>query len=156
MNLHVKHVLGWVIAINFLTMVLALSEFTNTVWAHGPMDHQEELKKGPHGGPVFQFGMNYVECMVDHEIGYIVIFFFDEDMKPIPLPKYHSASGYLTMADGSIIWVTFRAAEEDTTSHLKAETGIKEIGSFKAVVSIKDGENRENFRFRWVPAAASE
>lgn len=120
------------------------------------MNHQEELKKGPHGGPLVQFGKNYVEFVVDQESGYITIFFFDKDMKAIPLPMQHSASGYLTMTDGSIIWVTFGSAEEDTTSHLEAETGITNIGSFKAVISIKDGESRENFRFRWVPATASE
>jgi hypothetical protein len=117
------------------------------------MNHQEEQKKGPHGGPLVQFGKNFVEFVVDHESGHIVIFFFDEDMRAIPLPKYRSASGYLTMTDGSIIWVTFRATEGDTTSHLEAQTGIKDIGSFKAVISIKDGEYRENFRFKWIPTA---
>jgi len=126
------------------------------VRAHGPMNHQEKLKKGPHGGPLVQYGKSYSEFVVDHESGHIAIFFFNEDMKAIPLPMYHSASGYLTMSDGSIIWVTFRAAQEDAISHLETETGIKGIGSFKAVISIKDGENRENFRFRWIPAAASE
>jgi hypothetical protein len=120
------------------------------------MNHQEELKKGPHGGPLVQFGKNYVEFVVDQESGYITIFYFDKDMKAIPLPMHHSASGYLTMTDGSVIWVTFGSAEENTVSHLKAETGIKDISSFKAVISIKDGENRENFRFRWLPAGASE
>lgn len=151
-----KRELEWVITLSLIALVWALPEFTKTVWAHSPMNHQEELKKGPHGGPLVQFGKNYVEFVVDHESGYIVIFFFDEDMNAIPLPKYYLASGYLTMTDGSIIWVTFRAAKEDTTSHLEAETGIKDISSFKAVISIKDGEDRENFRFRWVPATASE
>lgn len=152
MNLQVKHVLGWVMAINFLTTVFTLSELTKTVWAHSPMGYQEEVKKGPHGGPLVQFGKNYVEFVVDHKNGYIVLFFFGKDMKTIPLPKYHSASGYLTMIDGSIKWITFRAVEEDATSRLEADTEINDIGSFKAVISIKDGENRENFRFRWVPA----
>jgi hypothetical protein len=116
------------------------------------MDDQDELEKGLHGGPLVQFGKNFVEFVVDHESGCIVIFFFDEDMKAIPVPKYHSANGYLTMTSGSIIWVTFRVENEDTTSRLEAQTGIKDIGSFKAVISIKDGEYRENFRFKWISA----
>jgi len=151
-----KHALELVITLSLLALVCGLPEFTKTVWAHSPMNHQEELKKGPHGGPLVQFGKNYVEFVVDHVSGYIVIFLFDVDMIATPLPKYYSASGYLTMTNGSIIWITFRAAEEDTTSHLEAETGVKDIGSFKAVISIKDGESRENFRFRWVPAAEFE
>lgn len=79
MNLQVKHVLGWAIAVNLLTMVWALSEFTKTVWAHSPMGYQEEVKNGPHGGPLVQFGENNAEFVVDHENGYIELFFFDKD-----------------------------------------------------------------------------
>lgn len=148
-----KHVLEWVITLNLISLVWALPEFTKTVWAHSPKGYQEELRKGPHGGLAARFRDNYVEFVVEHDSGDIVLYLFDKDMKAIPLPNNYSATGYLSMADSSIVWITFRAAEEDTASHLEAETGIKEIGSFRAVVSVKDGENRENFRFKWVPAA---
>jgi len=148
-----KHVLEWVFTLNLISLVWALPEFTKTVWAHSPKGYQEELRKGPHGGLAARFRDNYIEFVVEHDSGDIVLFLFDKDMKGIPLTNNYSATGYLTMADSSIIWITFRAAEEDTTSHLEAETGIKDIGSFKAVISIKDEEYRENFRFKWIPTA---
>lgn len=147
-----KHVLEWVFTLNLIFLVWALPEFTKTVWAHSPKGYQEELRKGPHGGLTARYGKNYVEFVVEHDNGDIVLFLFDKDMKGIPLPNNYSATGYLNISDGSIVWITFRAAEEDTASHLEAETGLKDIGSFRAVISIKDGENRENFRFKWVPA----
>ena len=152
MNLRVKYALGWVITMHLFMAFLALPELANTAWAHSPMGYQEEMKKGPHGGLVIQIGKNHVECMVNHESGYIAIYFFDRDMKAIPLPSNYSANGYLSMADGSIVWITFKTIEGETGLFLEAKTGIKEIGSFRAVISLNDGDNRENIRFRWIPA----
>jgi len=137
-----------------------LPKFTETIWAHGPelgegksSEGQKKEEKGPNGGQVIVFGNNHLELTVDHEGGDIVLFLLDKDLKAVPVPESYSRLVYLNMADGSKKTVTLKRGTEGPVSHLEAETVIKEIGSFNAVVSLKIGEKRENFRFNWAPAA---
>jgi len=113
---------------------------------------KKQGEKGPHGGPVVVFGNNHLEFTVDHESGDIVLFLLDKDLKAISMPESYTGVVYLTMSDGSKKTAALEYGTEGPVSHLEAETGIKKIGSFNAVVSLKIGEKRENFRFRWTPA----
>jgi hypothetical protein len=160
MKLHSKSILRWVITLSLIMAVGILPKLTEGVWAHGgelgedeSSGIKKEEEKGPHGGPVVVFGDNHLEFTVDHQSGDIVLFLLDKDLKAIPMPENYSGVVYLNMSDGSKKTVDLKRGTEGPVSHLEAETGIKEIGSFKAVVSLKDGEKRENFRFSWAPAA---
>lgn len=160
MKLHSKSILRWVITLSLIMAVGILPKWTEKVWAHGGElgeedsgGVQKEEEKGPHGGPVVVFGNNHLEFTVDHESGDIVLFLLDKDLKAIPMPENYSGVVYLNMSDGSKKNFTLKRGTEGPVSHLEAETGIKEISSFKAVVSLKDGEKRENFRFSWTPVA---
>ena len=160
MRLNSKSISRWVITLSLIMVVGILPKFTKTIWAHGPelgSDDSSKGKtkeeKGPHGGQVIVFGNNHLEFTVDHEGGDIVLFLLDKDLKAIPMPESYSGVVYLNIADGSKKTVTLKRGTEGPVSHLEAETGIKEIGSFNAVVSLKIGEKRENFRFNWAPAA---
>ena len=162
MKFHNKSILRWVISLSLLVALGVLPKLTDGAWAHGDQlggdensGAESEEEKGPHGGTVVLFGDNHLEFTVDHGSGEIVLFLLDKDLKGIPMPESYSGVVYLTMSDGSKKTVDLERGTEGPVSHLEAETGIKEIGSFKAVVSIKDGDKRENFRFRWAPAAHS-
>lgn len=160
MKLNLKY-MRKLIVIGGISLSLSFLFFsTQTAWAHGgelgeedSSGVQKEEEKGPHGGPVVVFGDNHLEFTVDHGSGDIVLFLLDKDLKAIPMPENYSGVVYLNMSDGSKKTVDLKRGTEGPVSHLEAETGIKEIGSFKAVVSLKDGEKRENFRFSWAPAA---
>ena len=69
----------------------------------------------------------------------------------IPVPESYSGIIYLTIEDGSKKTLTLNHSTVGSVSHLEVNTGVKEIGPFKAVVSLKIGEKRENFRFNWSP-----
>jgi len=161
MRLYSKSVLRWVIALILITVVGLLPKFTVTVWAHGPElgedkssgGGQTKEEKGPHGGQVILFGDNHLEFTANHDSGEIVLFLLDKNLKAVPVPESYSGVVYLNLTDGSKKTVTLKLGTEGPVSHLEAETGIKEIDSFKAIVSLKDGEKRENFRFSWAPAA---
>jgi len=161
MRLHSKSIFKWVMTLSFIMAVGILSNFSEIVWAHGDQlgadedEHDKVEKKegvtGPHGGQVVEFEKNYLEFAVDHEGGGITLFLLDEDLKAVPMPESYSGLIYLTMDDGSKKHFTLKRGTEGAISHLEAETGAKDIGSFKAVVSLKIGEKRQNFRFSWAP-----
>ncbi len=160
MNLHNKSILRWIICLSFLVALGVLPKLTDGAWAHGDQLGGDEdsaaekvEEKGPHGGQVVVFGDNHLEFTVDHGSGEIVLFLLDKELKAIPMPESYSGVVYLTMSDNSKKTVDLKRGTEGPVSHLEADTGIKEIGSFKAVVSIKDGDKRENLRFSWAPAA---
>ena len=67
------------------------------------------------------------------------------------MPETYSGIVYLTMTDGSKKTIDLKYGTEGSVSYLDAETGIKGIGPFKAVVSLKNGDKRENLRFNWAP-----
>jgi len=160
MRLNSKSISRWVITLSLIMVVGILPKFTKTVWAHGPelgkgdsSGGQKKEEKGPHGGQVIVFEDNHLEFTANHDSGEIVLFLLDKDLKAVPVPESYSGVVYLNMADGSKKTFTLKRGIEGPVSHLEAETGIKEIGSFNAVVSLKIGEKRENFRFNWAPAA---
>lgn len=161
MRLHSKSIFKWVMTLSFIMAVGILSNFSETVWAHGDQlgadedEHDKVEKKeerGPHGGQVVEFEKNYLEFTVDHEGGEITLFLLDEDIQAVPMPESYSGVIYMTMDDGSKKTLTLKRGTEGAISHLEAETGAKDIGSFKAVVSLKIGEKRQNLRFSWAPA----
>ena len=164
MMLNNKSILRWVITLSLIMLVGVLPKLTERVWAHGGELGEEESstngakqeETGPHGGQVIVLGDNHIEFTTDHESGEIVLFLLNKDLKAVPVPENYSGVVYLNMADGSKKTVTFERGTEGPVSHLEAETGIKEIGSFNAVVSLKIGEKRENLRFNWAPAAHDE
>jgi hypothetical protein len=160
MRLHDKSILRWVISLSLLVALGVLPKLTDGAWAHGDQlgedensDAESEEEKGPHGGAVVVSGNNHLEFTVDHGSGEIILFLLDKDLKAIPMPESYSGVVYLTSTDGSKKTFDLERGTEGPVSHLEAETGIKEIGPFKAVVSINDGGKRENFRFSWAPAA---
>ncbi len=160
MRLNSKSISRWVITLSLIMVVGILPKFTETIWAHGPelgkgdsSGGQKKEEKGPHGGQVIVFEDNHLEFTANHDSGEIVLFLLDKDLKAVPVPESYSGVVYLNMADGSKKTITLKRGIEGPVSHLEAETGIKEIGSFNAVVSLKIGEKRENFRFNWAPAA---
>lgn len=162
MKLHNKSILRWVIGLSLL-VALVLPKLTDGAWAHGDQlggdentGVESEEEKGPHGGAVVLFGDNHLEFTVDHGSGEIVLFLLDKELKAIPMPESYSGVVYLNMTDGSKKTFDLKRGTEGPVSHLEADTGIEEIGSFKAVVSIKDGDKRENFRFGWAPPAHSD
>jgi len=160
MRLNSKSISRWVITLSLIMVVGILPKFTKTIWAHGPELSSDDSskgktkeEKGPHGGQVIVFEDNHLEFTANHDSGEIVLFLLDKDLKAVPVPESYSGVVYLNMADGSKKTFTLKRGTEGPVSHLEAETGIKEIGSFNAVVSLKIGEKRENFRFNWAPAA---
>lgn len=161
MRLHSKSIFKWVMTLSFIMAVGILSNFSETVWAHGDQlgadedEHDKVEKKeerGPHGGQVVEFEKNHLEFAVDHKGGGITLFLLDEDLKAVPIPESYSGVIYMTLDDGSKKTLTLKRGTEGPVSHLEAETGTKDIGSFKVVVSLKIGEKRQNFRFSWAPA----
>jgi len=162
MRLHSKSIFKWVMTLSFIMAVGILSNFSETVWAHGDQlgadedEHDKVEKKegvtGPHGGQVVEFEKNYLEFTVDHKGGGITLFLLDEDLKTVPMPESYSGVIYMTLEDNSKKTLTLKRGTEGPVSHLETETGTKDIGSFKAVVSLKIGEKRQNFRFSWAPA----
>src|SRR3990172_8744008 len=160
MRLNSKSISRCVITLSLIMAVGILPKLTKAVWSHGPelgkgdsSGSQKKEEKGPHGGQVVVFGDNHLEFTVNHESGDIVLFLLDKNLKAVQAPESYSGVVYLNMANGSKKTVTLKRGTEGPVSHLEAETGIKEIGSFNAVVSLKIGEKRENFRFNWAPAA---
>lgn len=161
MRLHSKSIFKWVMTLSFIMAVGILSDFSETVWAHGDQlgadedEHDKVEKKeerGPHGGQVVEFEKNHLEFAVDHKGGGITLFLLDEDLKAVPIPESYSGVIYMTLDDGSKKTLTLKRGTEGPVSHLEAETGTKDIGSFKAVVSLKIDEKRQNLRFNWAPA----
>ena len=149
----------YVAVIALLSLSWILPDLTERVWAHGPLTgkgHNEEAKTGPHGGMANRYGINYVEFLVEPASGIIKIYFTDKNMAPIPVPGNHSASGYISSDDGSIVWIAFKACSIGAGSCLEADTGLSEPDSFKAVISIKNGDKRDNFRFKWVSASGAD
>jgi len=160
MRLNSKSILRWVITLSLTLVIGTLPKLTKALWAHGPElgegdsnETQKKEEKGPHGGQVVVFGDNHLEFTVNHESGDIVLFLLDKNLKSVPVPDSYSGVVYLIMADGSKKTATLKLGTEGSVSHLEADTGIKEIGSFNAVVSLKMGDKRENFRFSWAPAS---
>jgi len=161
MKLHDKSFPRWVITLILLMAIGILPRFSETVWAHGPelgeedsSDSQKKEETGPHGGQAIEFGDNHLEFTADHESGEIVLFLLDENLKAVPVAENYSGVVYLTMNDGSKKkTLKLNRGTEGPVPHLEAETGIKEIGAFKAVVSLNNGERRQNFRFNWAPAS---
>ncbi len=160
MKFQSRSIWRWVITLSLIMLIGVLPQLTERAWAHGgelgedeKSGVQKEEEKGPHGGPVVVFGDNHLEFTVDHGSGDIVLFLLDKDLKTIPMPENYSGVVYLNMSEGSKKTLTLERGTEGPVSHLEAETGIKEIGPLKAVVSLKIGEKRENLRFSWVPIA---
>jgi len=159
MKLHTKSIISSVITLVFIfTVVVMLPKFTQTVWAHGDQlgedDHhgvKKEEKKGPHGGQVLVFDENYLEFTVDHGSGDIQLFLLDKDLKLIPMSESYSGVIYITLEDGTKKTLTLEYCDEHKVSHFNTETGIKKVGPFKAVVSLKSEGGRQNFRFNWSP-----
>ena len=158
MRVNSKSILRWGITLSLMLVIGILPKFTETIWAHGPelgkgdrSGGQKKEEKGPHGGQVIVFGDNHLEFTANHDSGDIVLFLLDKNLKTISVPESFSGVVYLNLADGSKKTVILKLGTEGPVSHLEAETGIKEIGSFNAVVSLKIGEKRENFRFSWKP-----
>lgn len=158
MNLHHKSILRWVLSLSILVVLGVFLKLPDQAWAHGPElgddesdESKKEEEKGPHGGAVVVSGDNHLEFTVDHASGEIVLFLLDKELKVISMPETYSGIVYLTMTDGSKKTVDLEYGTEGSVSHLEAETGIKEVGPFKAVVSLKNGDKRENFRFNWAP-----
>lgn len=163
MKLHNKSILRWVISLSLLVALGVLPKLTDGAWAHGDQlggdensDVEKGEEKGPHGGAVVVFGDYHLEFTVDHGSGEIVLFLLDKELKAIQMPESYSGVVYLTMSDGSKKTFDLKRGTEGPVSHLEAETGINEIGPFKAVVSMKDGDKRENLRFNWAPAVHSD
>lgn len=158
MNLHHKSILRWVLSLSILVFFGLFLKLPDVAWAHGDQlgadensDVEKEEEKGPHGGAVIVSGDNHLEFTVDHASGEIVFFLLDKELMAIPMPESYSGVVYLTMADGSKKTFDLKRGTEGQVSHLEADTGIEEIGSFKIVVSLKNGEKRDNFRFSWAP-----
>lgn len=158
MRLNSKSISRWVITLSLIIAIGILPKLIKAVWAHGPelgkgdsSGSQKKEEKGPHGGQLVVVGENHIEFIADHESGDITLFLLDKNLKAIPVPESYSGVVYLNIADGSKKTVTLKLGTEGPVSHLEAETGIKEIDSFNAVVSLKIGEKRENFRFNWAP-----
>lgn len=155
MKLRGESVLRVLLALGLIAAVGTLPGLTETARAHGPLTgrgYVEEEKKGPHGGQVTEFGKNYLEFTVDRESGEIALFLLDKDLKPVSVPEGYSGMMYIHMDDGGE-WFNLRREAGDPVPHLKAETGIEEIGPFNALVGLKTGEERENFRFSWTPTS---
>ena len=149
----------YVAVIALLSLSWILPGLMERVWAHGPLTgkgHNEEAKTGPHGGMANRYGINYVEFLVEPASGIIKIYFTDKNMAPIAVPTNHSASGYISTDNGPIVWVSFKACSMEAGSCLEADTGLLEPDSFKAVISIKIGDKRDNFRFKWVSASGAD
>ncbi|MEE9238085.1 MAG: hypothetical protein V3U58_00830 [Thermodesulfobacteriota bacterium] len=161
MKLHCKSILRWAISLSLIIIVMGINpKLTEYVLAHGPelgddesSEGKEEEEKGPNGGQVLVFGNNHLEFTADHESGEIVLFLLDENLVVIPVPESYSGIVYLTIEDGSKKTLTLNHSTVGSVSHLEVNTGVKEIGPFKAVVSLKIGEKRENFRFNWSPTS---
>ena len=158
MNLHHKSILRWVLSLSILVFFGFLPTLHDQAWAHGPElgddesdESKKEEEKGPHGGAVVVSGDNHLEFTVDYASGEIVLFLLDKELKVIPVPESYSGVVYLNMTDGSKKTINLKHGTDGSVSHLEAETGIKEIGPFKVVVSLKNGEKRENFRLNWAP-----
>lgn len=159
MKLRCKSILGWAISLSLIIIVMGIyPKLTEYVLAHGPelgddksSEGKQEEETGPHGGHVLVFGNNHLEFTADHESGEIVLFLLDENMEAVPVPENYSGVVYVTMKDGSKKTLILNRGTEGSVSHLEVNTGVKEIGPFKAVVSLKTGEKRENFRFNWSP-----
>ncbi len=158
MNLHHKSILRWVLGLSIVVVLGLFLKLPDAAWAHGDQlgadehsDVEKEEEKGPHGGAVVVSGDNHLEFTVDHASGEIVLFLLDKELEVIPMPESYSGVVYLTMTDGSKKTIDLKRGTEGPVSHLEADTGIEEIGSFKVVVSLKNGEKRDNFRFNWAP-----
>ena len=157
-----KSIVRGVITLTLITTFVVLARSTETVWSHGLMDVDEyhsaikkKNKRGPHGGPVAEFRKNYLEFVVNPEIGKIALFLLDKDLEVVPVPEDYSGAGYLKMANNSIKWFNLTRVDQGSVSHFIAETGIKDLGSFNAVISLKTASERENFRFSWAPEAST-
>ena len=160
MRLNSKSILRWVITLSLLLVIGTLPVLTKAVRAHGPElggegenETQKKEEKGPHGGQVVVFGENHLEFNVDHKSGEITLFLLDKDLKAVPMPEDYSCAIYLTLVDGTKKTLTLARGAEGPVPHLEVDTGIKEIGPLKAVISMNMDNKRENFRFSWAPAA---
>lgn len=158
MNLHHKSILRWVLSLSILVVLGLFLILPDQAWAHGPglgddesNESKEEEEKGPHGGAVVVIGDNHLEFTVDHASGEIVLYLLDKELNVIPMPETYSGVVYLNMTDGPKKTIDLEYGTEGSVSYLDAETEIKEIGPFKAVVSLKNGDKRENLRFNWAP-----
>ena len=139
-----------------LMVVGSTTKLTDNVWSHGPLTgkgYKEPEKKGPNDGRMIELGENYIEFVVDYKSGEIALIMLEKEMKSIPLPENITGLGYLRMADGPLKWVDFQRRYRNQILYLAAETGIKNIGPFNAVVSLNISEERKNFHFSWAPTA---
>lgn len=139
-----------------LMLVGIIPELNSNVWSHGPLTgkgYKEQDKKGPNNGKMIELEENYMEFVVDYKSGEIALIMLDKEMKSIPLPENITGLGYLRMADGPLKWVDFQRRYRNQILYLAAETGIKNIGPFNAVVRLNISEERKNFHFSWAPTA---
>jgi hypothetical protein len=160
MNKHYKFVVSGFLFLGLLMMPALSFMSANSAWAHGDQlgadesdGAAQEEEKGPHGGSVVVFGESHLEFTVDHASGEIILYLLDKDLNAIPMPENYTGVIYINLADGSKKTVDLERGTEGPVSHLEADTDINEIGQFKAVVSIKYGEQHDNFRFSWTPDA---
>jgi len=154
MKLHSRSIFSCLISLSMIMAAGIIINLAEIVWAHGPLTgkgYQEEKEKGPHGGQVVKFGINHLEFTVNQESGDITLFLLDKDMIAISMPESYSGIIFLKMHNGSSEWFSLNRVDENSYSHLKADTGIKEIGSFNVLIGLRIGENRKNFRFNWSP-----
>lgn len=130
-------------------MLLLMSE---VALAHGPLmgkGHQEEIKEGPNRGIVIDVDEYYFELLVEGKSGDILLFLLDQNLEVASMPDDYSGLIRLKMIDGESEWYKFKYFSSASHSYLLAETGIKDIDSFHALVGLKINGEKTNFRFNW-------
>lgn len=136
--------------IKFLLLVLLL--ISEVSLAHGPLigkGHQKEIKQGPNGGVVIDVDEYYFELVVEGKSGDIFLFLLDQNLEVANVTDDYSGLIRLKMKNGESEWYKFKNSSSASHSYLLAETGIKDIGSFHALVGLKINGEKTNFRFNW-------
>ncbi|MGH7884081.1 MAG: hypothetical protein ACRENO_00140 [Thermodesulfobacteriota bacterium] len=132
-----------------LLLFLIIPEAT---FAHGPLmgkGHQEEIKKGPNRGVVIDVNDYYFELLVEDKSDDISLFLLDQNFEVIKMPDDYSGLIRLKLIDGESEWYKFKYSNSASHPYLLAKTGIKNIGSFNALLGLKINGERLNFRFSW-------
>lgn len=143
-----KNITKKIIRINLLMLII----FSQTAFAHGPLmgkGHQKEIKQGPNGGIVIDVDEYYFELLVEGKSGDILLFLLDQNLEVASMPDDYSGLIRLKMISGESEWYKFKYSSSASHSYLLAETGIKDIGSFHALVGLKINDQKTNFRFNW-------
>ena len=138
------------VQINFLLLMMLL--MPEVVYSHGPLmgkGHQEVIKKGPNGGVVIDVDEHYFELIVEEESGDIFLFLLDQNLEVASMPDYYSGLIRLKMINGESEWYKFKYANSTLHRYIVAKTGIKDIGSFHALVGLNINGEKTNFRFSW-------